>query len=228
MTQPANTPPANDPGNQGDPTNNPGNQPTPGNQQPAPGNTQPSNDPPQNDPNAGKKDDGSVARIAALEKQLAESNTQGQQWKNILDKLGAVLNPDKAPKPEELQASLAKRDEELKQKTLELAVVTVAGSQAGGTLLDSRKFLDSIKGMDPNSEEFKTKVTEAVSRLSPTQTAAPGTPTNGGGADLTGGKGGSDEGKITDKSQLEGMAPSKIMELYRAGKLNDLEGIKKK
>lgn len=206
-----------------------------------PGNSPPTNAPPQNDPSPtppqpiqtvppqtdpAKGEDQSAARIAALEEQLRGITAKNEKSETILQQLAGILNPDKQPSPEELTATLRARDDELKAKTLELAVLSVAGTQAGGTLLDSRRFLDSIKGMEPGTDAFKAKVQEAVSKLSPTQTAPPGTPTKGAGADLSGGKGGEGKEQLT-REQLAGMSHKEIMEAYRNGQLNDLAGTKK-
>ncbi|MGH3834091.1 MAG: hypothetical protein ACRDSF_00085 [Pseudonocardiaceae bacterium] len=165
--------------------------------------------------------DDSAARIAELEAQLNQTKEEGEKWKIILDKLGAVLNPDQQQTPEQLAEALKQRDEELKERNLELAVYSVAGAQAGSTLLDSRRFRDSIKGMEPGTDAFTAKITEAVGKLSPTQTAPPGTPSKGAGADLGGGKGGDGNAQLT-KEQMEGMTHKEIMAAYRAGQFNDL------
>jgi len=102
------------------------------------------------------------------EKQAKENADAGQtaaQRQEALDKVLAALGVDagssKTPDVNAITAQLQQAQAETRARAVELAVLRAAGRNGadGDALLDSRQFLSSLDGVDPNDA---TAVTEAV------------------------------------------------------------------
>lgn len=165
-------------------------------------------------------EDPNIARITSLEEALLSAQTEGAKFKELIDQLGAVLNPDKQPTVEELSRIVSDKDKRLKDQAIELGIIQIAGV-AGSSLLDSRKFMASVSGLEPGSPEFSAKVTEAVSKLSSSTTIPAGIPTKGAGAELNGGKASHGDGQLTQED-LKTMTPAQIMKAYTDGKMANM------
>ena len=176
---------------------------------------QPPADPPK-DPAPKTGDDDTSARIKAMEEQLKSTGAERDNFKTILEKLGQVLNPEKSTDPAELAKQVSAKDEELAATKMELAVLRVAGEK-GNDLLDSRKFLASIKGLEVGSEAFNAKVKEAADARPDPKNAGK---TKSAGKDLTGGK--PDTKEQLTREQLKGMSPEEIEKAESEGRLTAL------
>lgn len=207
------------------PQNPPAQPPAP---QPGPSSPPPSNPPtpPQpTGPAPGHNED--KARLTALQEQLTTAAKERDDLKGILSKLGAVLDPSKASSsPEELTAKLQEKDAELLDNKRELAVLRIAGGDEGNKLLDSRKFMNSVKGLDPTGDAFAEKVKAA---MTPTTDADSGgdkdktkttTPGKSAGADMSGGSTGAK--KQLTRADLAGMSSEQIVKAQEEGLLDNL------
>jgi hypothetical protein len=210
MTAPSPNPapPAPNPAPNGppaDPANPPAPAPTP-----SPTPTGPATDPKPDD----KPD--TDARLAAMEEQLKTTGAERDSLKGILAKLGEVLNPDaKKNDPAELAKVLADREKALADTQMELAVLKIAGEK-GNDLLDSRKFLESIKGLEVGSDAFNAKVKEAADA----KPDSGGKKGKSGGAELNGGSPAT-KGQLT-REDLKGMSPEEIVTAESEGRLTSL------
>jgi hypothetical protein len=202
---------------------------------PAPTDGPPKTDPPKTDPppadkppaDSGKKDaddkgksgdDDTATRLKAMEENLRNTGAERDNLKSILEKLGKVLNPEKETDPAELAKSLSAKDQELADTKLELAVLKVAGSERGADLLDSRKFMASIKGLDPASEAFTAKVKEMMGDdKSGDKREKKG---KSAGAEMTGGNTGT-KSQLT-RADLKNMSPEEIEKAESEGRLTAL------
>lgn len=155
--------------------------------------------------------DDSKARIAQLEKQLAEAraergkeriNAKETAAKEARDGLAAEIakalgltkdDEDKAPDPKALADQLAVKEKAHRETTVELAIYRSAGKHGAdaGALTDSREFMAKVNKLDPTADDFGSKLGDAVKKAvtdNPrykTPGQAPGT----SGGEITGGSG---------------------------------------
>jgi len=167
--------------------------------------------------------------------ELDEMRTERDGTKQLLEKIAELFKPSDPADPNKLNATIserdaaiAARDKQLKERDLELAVLRLAGDKAG-SLLDSRRFMDDVFKLDPTAADFTTRLQELVTKAAPTLSEADkdkekNKPTNTGGADLTGGN--SNELTQLTEDDLTKMAPEKILEAKKLGRLNNLLGVK--
>lgn len=218
MTAPANPPT--------DPQTGPGATP------PAPAPiTPPAPTPPADPPSAPAPSATDTARLAALEESLKNTGKERDDFKAILERLGAVLNPGSAADPKELAAKLEEKDAALAETKLELAVLRLAGGDVGGNLLDSRKFMKAVKGLDPNGDAFAEKVKAALAEMAPPADddgktdpptkGKPGTPPRkSAGVDTNGGRTGAK--KQLTRADLSNMSSAEIVKAQDDGLLENL------
>lgn len=218
MTAPANPTP--------DPQTGPGATPP----APAP-TTPPAPTPPADPPSAPAPSATDTARLAALEESLKNTGKERDDFKAILERLGAVLNPGSAADPKELTAKLEEKDAALAETKLELAVLRLAGGDVGSNLLDSRKFMKAVKGLDPNGDAFAEKVKAALAEMAPPADddgktdpppkGKPGAPPRkSAGADTNGGRTGAK--KQLTRADLAAMSSEEIVKAQDDGLLDNL------
>jgi hypothetical protein len=219
MTAPAPQPnPAPNGPAPANPADSPPAPPNPTPPSPAPNPQQPPPSNPTTMPGTGPDD--TAARLAKMENDLKGTAAERDSLKDILSKLGAVLNPDRKPDPDQLAKSLKEREDALSEKTLELAVLRLAGERGNG-LLDSRRFMASIKGLDPSGSDFEAKVKAAVDATpAPPADGKTPNPSRSGGAELNGGTTGTK--KQLTRADLKGMSSDEIVKAQNEGLLDDL------
>lgn len=157
--------------------------------------------------------DDSAKRIAQLEKQLADARAEAGKARvnaketaaeearqkltaDLAKALGLVKDDkDEAPDPKALADQLAAKDRDHKAARVELAVFRAAAKHGADpeALTDSRVFLDRVGKLDPDAEDFGTKLGEAVKKAvadNPTRYKTSGgqAPPRSGG-EITGGSG---------------------------------------
>lgn len=153
------TDPATDPA--ADPTVDPANPPA----DPA---TPPAAPDPTTDPDG--SDDPRVKRAnqqAAAERvKRRELEVELAGVKDIVTKIGAVFNPEAGPTadPAALTGQVEQLTTEAAQLKAELLVHTIAGENGGNpvALLDSRSFADTLHGLDPAADDYRTQVADAI------------------------------------------------------------------
>ncbi|MGH7954749.1 MAG: hypothetical protein ACREOZ_02185 [Gloeomargaritales cyanobacterium] len=149
-------------------------------------------------------------------KTLSDAQKERDNFKNLIEKITGALNPDKPPDPEKLANDLKQRESALKEKNVELAVMRHGGEHAN-TLLDSRKFMNEVNGLDPDAKDFEEKLKALIETNKPK-----GPPVkSSGGADLTGG-GNNSEKRQLSRADLKGMSPAEINKARNDGLLDDL------
>ncbi|MFE7762945.1 hypothetical protein [Streptomyces sp. NPDC057438] len=95
------------------------------------------------------------------------TNSELQRQADLLAKLaqkaGIELDDGKAD-PEKLAQQLSASQDKARQSAVELAVYRAAGKHSADAdaLLDSRGFLKQVDGLDPDSDDFATKVGDAI------------------------------------------------------------------
>jgi len=128
-------------------------------------------------------------------------NQAEQQHQQTLDKIATALGlkGDDTKDPDKLAADLKDERDKTRRKTVELAVYRAAAQHDAdpAALLDSRSFLDSLDDLDPNADDFGTRVgtriADAVTKNSRLKISGPGG-TAGGGRDMGQGRQGSQTG----------------------------------
>jgi hypothetical protein len=144
-----------------------------------------------------------------------------------------VLNPSSAADPKDLTAKLEEKDAALAETRLELAVMRLAGGDAGGSLLDSRRFMKAVKGLDPGGDAFAEKVKAALAEMAPPADddgsgktdpppkGKPGAPPRkSAGADTNGGRTGAK--KQLTRADLGAMSSAEIVKAQEDGLLDNL------
>lgn len=129
----------------------------------------------------------------------AKANAAAEAREQLLKDLG-LLKPDETPDPAKLAAELGEKDtrlaslaESTRTQAIELAAYKAAGKHEANpaALLDSRAFLESVKGLDPSADDFATKLDTAIKtavEANQQLRMVPGAPRRGGG-DFAGGPG---------------------------------------
>lgn len=135
--------------------------------------------------------------------ELRSTQEQAGQRDQLLQQVAKALGlqTDGQPDPAKLTDEVKAAQAAASQKAVELAVYRNAGKVGanGDALLDSRTFMDSVAGLDPNAADFSTKVEQAIKdavssnpRLkaedSKTPPPAPPAPKSGGDHSGNGGK----------------------------------------
>lgn len=175
---------------------------------------------PDNPPAPPNADAAWKAEKEALEARIAELTKNDKGSKELIAQLSAILDPNAKPDPDKLASQLQERDQTLKQRTLELAIVRHAG-EAAEQLLDSRSFMDKASELDVSEPNLSDKVKELVKKHAPV--AKP--PAKSGGADLNGG--GNNNGKqqwTNDDLERNKDNPAAIMEAQTNGLLDTILG----
>lgn len=147
------------------------------------------------------RDQAAKARVGAKE---AADKAKKELVESIGKALGLVKDEkDEAPDPAKLQAEIERRTTAHRETSIELAVYRGASKYGADpdALTDSRSFLNSIKGLDPDSEGFAKAVNAAIKKAvddNPklkTQPAAPERTSS----DFNGGGGSSSEPQTIDE-----------------------------
>lgn len=113
------------------------------------------------------------AEIERLRRENAASRANAKQKaaddavKQVTDKIAEALGLKKGeekPTADQLVTKLAEATEDGKQARVELAVYKSAAKHQGdpSALLDSRSFLEKVKGLDPASADFQKQVDTAI------------------------------------------------------------------
>ncbi|MDQ0943277.1 hypothetical protein [Streptomyces sp. V1I1] len=101
---------------------------------------------------------------------VAKENAATEAREQLLKDLG-LLKPDETPDPAKLAAELGEKDtrlaalaESARTQAIELAAYKAAGKHEANAaaLLDSRSFLESVKGLDPTADDFADKLDTAI------------------------------------------------------------------
>lgn len=195
----------------------------PANPDPAP--TDPTPDPAPADPSGA--DDKRVQRAnAEAARYRTERNTlqdQITQQGATLDALRKALDPngdtsaDPAAQLPELTGRVETLTSENASLKAELLVHTLAGDGGGNpvALLDSRSFLKTLQGLDPEAEDYRDQVAAAIKAAvkdNASLAAVGQVPSRGGAPDA--GQGSAAPGSVTQE-QFDGMSIGQRQELYR-------------
>ncbi|MFM9368074.1 hypothetical protein [Streptomyces sp. Da 82-17] len=135
-------------------------------------------------------------QLAAAEQRATAETKRAEQLQAALDAVNKALNPGGAENeqdPTQLAAVVAERDKQLADvsERLRTAQVELAAHRAAGEhgaradrLLNSRSFLDSVAGLDPDGPKFEQQLGEqiraAVEHDPDLYRAAPSGPARGG------------------------------------------------
>lgn len=103
---------------------------------------------------------------AGYRTKLRDVEAKQQQTDDVLGGIAKALGltADDTPDPDQLQAQLQQRDNDLKTKTIELAVYRQAAQAEASpdALLDSRSFIDKAATLDPTADDFATQLDAAI------------------------------------------------------------------
>ncbi|MFD7858560.1 hypothetical protein ACFV6B_30410 [Streptomyces microflavus] len=133
------------------------------------------------------------AQARKHEDRSKSTTTELQRQADLLTKLaqkaGIDLDDGKAD-PEKLAQQLTASQDKARQSAVELAVYRAAGKHSADAdaLLDSRGFLKQVDGLDPDADDFTTKVGDAVKAAvesNPKLKTAPAPPARSG-TEMTG------------------------------------------
>jgi hypothetical protein len=140
-------------------------------------------------------------QIATAEQRATEQSEKAEQLQAALDAVHQALNPEGGEggqDPPQLAAQVADRDKQLadigaqlRTAQVELAAYKAAGKEGAqpDRLLNSRAFLDSVAGLDPQSPKFEQQlgaaITATVEADPDLYCATPASPSRGG-ADFNG------------------------------------------
>jgi hypothetical protein len=93
----------------------------------------------------------------------AELQRQADLIAKLAEKAGIPLNDGKAD-PDKLAQQLTTSQAKARQSAVELAVYRAAGKHSADAdaLLDSRGFLKHVEDLDPDADDFATKVGDAI------------------------------------------------------------------
>lgn len=147
------------------------------------------------------RDQAAKARVGAKE---AAEKAKKELVQDIGKALGLVQDEkDEAPDPAKLQAEIERRTTAHRETAIELAVYRGASKYGADpdALTDSRGFLNSIKGLDPEDEGFAKAVSAAIKKAvddNPKLKSAPAAPERTS-SDFNGGAGGSSEPEDIDE-----------------------------
>ncbi|MEU5302225.1 hypothetical protein ACH4YO_23850 [Streptomyces noursei] len=135
-------------------------------------------------------------QLVAAEQRATEQTERAEQLQQALDAVQQALNPDGGEggqDPAQLAAAVAERDTQLADLAgrLRTAQVELAAHRAAAEhgaradrLLNSRAFLDSVSGLDPDApkfgEQLAAAITAAVEADPDLYRAAPAGPARGG------------------------------------------------
>jgi len=141
--------------------------------------------------------------------------------------------------PAKIAAELESERSTSRQRAVELAVFRAASSAGADpdALLDSRGFLDKVKGLDPSDQNaIRLAIADAI-QANPRLAAAPAAPQEPpapqtppapaagvSGADFAGGTGAAAQ-QLT-REQLAGMSPEDILKAHKDGRLSAVMGAK--
>jgi len=147
------------------------------------------------------RDQAAKARVSAKE---AGDKAKAELVQEIGKALGLVKDEkDEAPDPAKLQAEIERRTTAHRETAIELAVYRGASKHGADpdALTDSRAFLTSIKGLDPEDEGFAKAVQAAIKKAvedNPKLKKAPAAPERTS-SDFNGGAGSSSEPSTIDE-----------------------------
>lgn len=136
-------------------------------------------------------------QLVEARQRATEQSERAEQLQAALDAVHQALNPDGngegGQDPAQLAAQVADRDKQLadvgaqlRTAQVELAAYKAAGKEGARPerLLNSRSFLDSVAGLDPQSPKFEQQlgaaITAAVEADPDLYRAAPAGPSRGG------------------------------------------------
>ncbi|WP_329148273.1 hypothetical protein OIU91_19800 [Streptomyces sp. NBC_01456] len=136
------------------------------------------------------------AQLREAQQRATEQSDKAEQLQAALDAVHQALNPDGGEggqDPTQLAALVADRDKQLgdvgaqlRTAQVELAAYKAAGKEGArpDRLLNSRAFLDSVAGLDPQSPKFEQQlgaaITAAVEADPDLYRATPAGPSRGG------------------------------------------------
>ncbi|MFE0517318.1 hypothetical protein [Streptomyces sp. NPDC058964] len=135
-------------------------------------------------PKPPKKDDDPAAELERLRKELKQANADAAKARTtakknaaeeakaeLVQQMGRALglikdDKDEAPDPAKLTAEIERATEAHRETAVELAIYRSAGKYGADpdALTDSRTFLKSIKGLNPNEDGFAKKVSDAIKK----------------------------------------------------------------
>ncbi|KJK40230.1 hypothetical protein UK15_07715 [Streptomyces variegatus] len=148
------------------------------------------------------------ARDQAAKARVGAKEAADKAKKELVHEIGKALGlvedeKDEAPDPAKLQTEIERRTAAHRETAVELAVYRGASKYGADpdALTDSRGFLNSIKGLDPEDEGFAKAVSAAIKKAvddnPKLKAAAP--PPDRTSSDFNGGAGGSSEPEDIDE-----------------------------
>lgn len=154
-----------------------------------------------------KAANGDAAKARTTAKKAAADEARSEIVKELGKALGLIKDDDKEqapPDPAKLTAEIERATAAHRDTARELAVFRGAAKHGAdpGALTDSRKFLDSIKDLDPAQDGFSKKVSDAIKKAvedDPTKYKAAGQAPARASSDFNGGAGGSSEPQTIDE-----------------------------
>ncbi|MFS4105120.1 hypothetical protein [Streptomyces sp. PD-S100-1] len=148
------------------------------------------------------------ARDQAAKARVSAKEAGDKAKKELVQEIGKALGlindeKDEAPDPAKLQSEIERRTAAHRETAIELAVYRGASKYGADpdALTDSRAFLNSIKGLDPEDEGFPKAVAAAIKKAvedNPKLKAAPAAPDRTS-SDFNGGAGSSSEPQTIDE-----------------------------
>lgn len=153
-----------------------------------------------------KAANGDAAKARTTAKKAAADEARSEIVKELGKALGLIKDDDKEqtpPDPAKLTAEIERATAAHRDTARELAVFRGASKHGAdpGALTDSRKFLDSIKGLDPAEDGFSKKVSDAIKKAveDDPKFKAGGQAPDRISSDFNGGAGGSSEPQTIDE-----------------------------
>ena len=135
---------------------------------------------------------------AGKSRTVAKENAAKEAREQLLKDLGLVKD-DQPADPAKLAAEIGEKDTRIgslegsvRSLTVELAAYKAAGKHEANpaALLDSRSFLESVKGLDPAADDFSTKLDAAIkAAVEGNQQLRTGQAPRRGGGEFAGGPG---------------------------------------
>lgn len=132
---------------------------------------------PQTPPSTPVEDAHNTQQLVDAEQRATEHADRAERLQAALDAVGAALNPDASSgeqDPAQLAAAVAERDTQLAEVSAQLrtARVELAAHKSAGEhgaradrLLNSRAFLDTVAGLDPDGPKFEQQLGAAITAV---------------------------------------------------------------
>lgn len=185
---------------------------------------------PWEDPQAAQAEIEKLRRENGAARTNAKAQAAEEARKELAQSINKILNPDATEPidPAKLTESLTQSQADAKRARVELAVFRNATAAGGdpAALLDSTSFLASLAAVDPTDSAAVTAAIQSAvtanARLGAATDPRAPAPNPAQGASASG------NGAVTQLSQadLDGMSPEQIVEAKKAGRFNNLMGIR--